>query len=153
MNYARIEVEARRMVRSFGRLPISLETLCSKFDIALYFTALKKYDAYYMTRRGKRIIVVNDGLIKSRQRFSIAHEFGHAVLGHGPIAFHSDGQRPHWQETQANVFAAEILMPKPILVKYGYLTPRQIADLCDVSMQAATIRSEQLGWMQCELPF
>jgi Zn-dependent peptidase ImmA (M78 family) len=88
-------------------------------------------------------------------RFAIAHEFGHAVMGHGPIAFsrYGIGKRAHWQEVSANRFAAELLMPKPELVKYGYLAPGRIAEICEVSIHAATIRAEELGWRQRELQY
>lgn len=152
MNFTGIEVAARRLLQNFSTLPISVEAICSRFGIQLYFTNLEKYNAYYMTRGRQRIIVVNDKLIKSRQRFSIAHEFGHAYLNHGPLAFNSDELtlRPRRQEAQANCFAAELLMPKPHLASYGYLTPKQIAEICDVSLHAAAIRAEQLGWRQRE---
>ena len=154
MRHANIEVAARRIALRLRQLPVSLEALCELFDIKLFFTSeLKHFDAYYMTLHGRRLIAVNDKLIKSRQRFSIAHEFAHAYLAHGPIAFNSEASRPTWQEREANHFAAELLMPKPLLVKHGYLTPKGIAQLCDVSMKAAEIRAEELGWRQRELGF
>jgi len=148
-----IEVAARRIAKRLKKLPVSVEELCALFDIRLYFTDLKHFDAYYMTLHGRRLIAVNDKLIKTRQRFSIAHEFAHAYLNHGPIAFSSSASRPTWQEREANHFAAELLMPKPLLVQHGYLTPEDIAELCNVSRHAARIRAEELGWRQRELGF
>lgn len=152
MDNVRAEVTARRLVKD-ETLPISLEILCERYDIELYFMDMLRCDAIYMEHRNCRYIAVNDNNILVRQRFSIAHEFGHCVCGHGPIAFSGTTIRPHWQEAQANRFAAELLMPKPHLIRFGMLTPQNIKDLCGVSLQAATIRAEQLGWGQMEISF
>jgi Zn-dependent peptidase ImmA (M78 family) len=144
------EVSARKLLHNISKIPISLTGLSKTLGINLLFTDLGKINAYFMTIKSKKIIMVNDNHSKYRQRFSIAHEFGHAVLNHGPIVFFKDSslERPRWQETQANRFAAELLMPKDLLKRYGYLRPEEISDLCEVSIEAATIRARQLGWLQ-----
>lgn len=50
-----------------------------------------------------------------RQRFTIAHEIGHYLMGHnkGNANFNLDGTRP--DEVEAKQFAAELLMPLPML--------------------------------------
>ena len=64
MNRTSIEVAARRIAKRLKKLPVSVEELCALFNIGLYFTDLKHFDAYYMTKGGRRIIVVNDALSK-----------------------------------------------------------------------------------------
>ena len=146
----KIESAVSRVLRKFiNPIPLSMEEVCTYFEIDLYFSNMKRYDAFYMTRGGRRIIVVKDSLIRSRQRFSIAHELGHAYLGHGPFNFSSVGSRPLWQEVEANRFAAELLMPANALSERllpSERTPEQISRLCDVSLQAARVRVEALGW-------
>lgn len=95
------------------------------------------------------MIIVNQNAPKTRRRFSVAHEIGHVVLRHGAIRFMIDKRpagRPEWQEVQANAFAAELLMPKLAMMRKGILTPKRIADMCGVSMEAARMRAQQLGW-------
>lgn len=68
-------------------------------------------------------IGVNKNHAKTRQRFSIAHELGHYLLGHESYdeeMVHVD--RGQWsatshnqQEQEANEFAAELLMPENLL--------------------------------------
>ncbi len=62
------------------------------------------------------VISVNENESSVRQRFTIAHEIGHWVLGHGsnfrdsPEEFLT--QSPSLVEREANAFAANLLMPK-----------------------------------------
>lgn len=71
-----------------------------------------------------RGIGVNSRFAPVRKRFSIAHELGHFLLGHGDFADsqktfedgsynYSDPQNR--QESEANEFAAELLMPEKML--------------------------------------
>lgn len=141
---------AARKIISACSLPISLKQICDSFGIAVAFGDLEEAGAFYLKYHGKELIVVNRNHCLTRQRFSIAHELGHAVLQHGPLRFNDvamEQSRPSWQEIQANVFAAEVLMPKLKLTCHGFLTPRQISKLCKVSMESATIRAHELGWM------
>jgi Zn-dependent peptidase ImmA (M78 family) len=58
---------------------------------------------------GQWTIEVNSGRHLHAQRFTIAHELGHHVMGHdscGSVDLH---------ERQANVFAAELLIPLSFL--------------------------------------
>lgn len=62
------------------------------------------------------IIAVNENHHPNRQRFTIAHELGHYVLGHGSkedVLYRNGESDP--DEVEANAFAAEILMPKGVV--------------------------------------
>ena len=78
--------------------------------------------------RGKYwAIVVNESHAEVRQRFTIAHEFGHLLL-HGFTTPHADrGFKVRFRSTrssdgtiaeeiEANQFAAELLMPRDLLL-------------------------------------
>lgn len=66
---------------------------------------------------GNFVIAVNESHSETRRRFSVAHELGHAVLGHDAV-YHLDydehaGDDPHYSytdEREANAFAAALLM-------------------------------------------
>lgn len=84
--------------------------------------------------RGRHLILYNDWILSSaRKRWSIAHEIGHICCCHT-----EDGPE---QETQANDFAAELLMPQIVLheaISAGLICNAQdAASLFRVSRQAA----------------
>lgn len=145
------EVEARKLLNFLfvSTLPTPLENICDYLNINLMFLRRgARMDAVYMRGPQGPVIVINDAQHARRKRFSLAHEIGHLLLGHGPVAFKSDIQilRSARHEAHANRFAAELLMPKCLLKKYGFLKPEEICGLCQVSLEAARIRAEQLGW-------
>lgn len=103
---------------------------------------------------GDKVIGVNENHPKNMQRFTIAHEIGHYLSGHQHYenTFIDDEKRyfdPHFhQEKEADIFAAELLMPKDWLIKdvekYGLDTPK-LAEIYEVSEQAMWIRLTSSG--------
>jgi Zn-dependent peptidase ImmA (M78 family) len=75
---------------------------------------------------GKWLILVNQDHAPTRQRFSVAHELGHLYL-HQYRVPHADrtmklrdaqsSQGSAFEEIEANQFAAELLMPRDLLIK------------------------------------
>jgi Zn-dependent peptidase ImmA (M78 family) len=99
------------------------------------------------------VIGVNKTHNPLRQRFSIAHELGHFVLGHGmgntyreeTVDDFFDKTDP--QERDANLFASLILMPDAWVkkqVKKSGLEIDKLANIFKVSRQAMTIRLLEL---------
>lgn len=99
-----------------------------------------------------RAIGVNRSHARVKQRFSIAHELGHYLQGHGDFAdsrkTFEDGSYNYAdpqnrQETEANEFAAELLMPEFLLKKdfaeFG-LEADRLAERYQVSGQAMWIQ-------------
>ena len=89
-----------------------------------------------------------------RRRFTIAHEIGHYVLGHGnsfrdPVS-HFSRTSYDYKEAQANRFAAELLMPEIavnfVIRKRGVTKLRKLAEIFDVSQVAMDYRLQNLGW-------
>jgi Zn-dependent peptidase ImmA (M78 family) len=84
----------------------------------------------YIRRPDCPLIFVNGRHSVARQRFTVAHEFGHHRLEHTTIvdrlaALTDTGHDP--QEVEANAFAAEFLIPRAALEKI--LPSRVAADL------------------------
>jgi Zn-dependent peptidase ImmA (M78 family) len=120
------------------------------------------------TDSGRAVIGVNDRHPKPRQRFTIAHELGHYLLHEGELV-HFDAERPGFRvnlrsegtssdmEREANLFAAELLMPSRFLerdkriVELDLLEPssadilQSVAKDYGVSVQALTYRLANLG--------
>ena len=85
-----------------------------------------------------------------RQRFTAAHELGHFVLHRDSIGqslednylLRAEGMT-NWQETQANQFAADLLMPRELIsqaIDAGTVDVRGLAKLFQVSEIAMSIR-------------
>lgn len=76
----------------------------------------------FIDRPGLPLLFVNGAHAPARQRFTLAHEFGHLRMGHGstvdrPEAFLGYGHDP--VEVSANAFAAELLMPRQAVMAWG----------------------------------
>lgn len=119
--------------------------------------------------RQQAIIGVNDNHPDNRQRFTIAHELGHFLL-HEQEKLHIDrrfqinrrdessSQGKSEEEKEANLFAAELLMPvhflQQDLATVGALdlesddTIANLAKKYKVSVQAMTFRLAYLGHIQ-----
>jgi len=69
-----------------------------------------------LTTRGRSFILLNSSKPPVRQRFTLAHEYGHLFLNHGTsydVALSWGNSDP--KEVQANYFAASFLMPEPAI--------------------------------------
>ena len=111
-----------------------------------------------LLRRGERAFAfVHGRQAVVRQRFTVAHELGHHVLGHGPAL---DTPRSIFAgdfdpvEAQANAFAAELIAPAPAVRRVAAeLGARPVtlelvvraAREFGLSAQAARIRLERAG--------
>jgi len=124
------------------------------------------------TDSGHAVIGVNARHSEGRRRFTIAHELGHYLLHEGEVV-HFDGHRPGFTvnlrssdnfsagdsdiEREANLFAAELLMPArflerdPRIKRIDLFDEKNEAILEDlakeykVSVQALTYRLANLG--------
>lgn len=110
-------------------------------------------------KRGRDFIFINSEDQPVRRRFTLAHEFGHHTLGHGPlidreddIEGKSDRRRP--EEAEANYFAAEFLAPEQAVHRFVQARKIDVVDLSSVvlladffgiSAKAARIRLEAVG--------
>lgn len=138
------------------KYPYPLQRACEKLSIDIAFAPLGNCDGCYLRNKqnNRVLILINreagaQRVSVYRQRFSLAHEIGHVVMDHPPMAFLGGiviGERDPRHEIEANSFAAELLMPKKVLAAKGFMTPKEIKEFCRVSLEAAEIRSEQLGW-------
>ena len=106
-----------------------------------------------LLKKEEEVIGVNKTHHPLRQRFTIAHELGHFLLGHGMGEEHQEEMiddvfdRPQPQEREANLFASSLLMPEDWIKKYVKKNGMEIESLAktfEVSKQAVTIRLLQL---------
>lgn len=108
---------------------IDIEAIARVFGATVMFRPLTGCEARIVGFGEKAVISVNATSIRSRQRFSVAHELGHwmidagsAVLDCAPRDFPTPKLSP--REVVANRFAADLLLPA------GMFRPRVLGRPC-----------------------
>jgi Zn-dependent peptidase ImmA (M78 family) len=173
----------RRHIRSLARqkieeagitnAPIDVKRIALLQNAAVHEEVADDKFAGYLLRdspSGVAIIGVNAFHSETRRRFTIAHEIGHLLL-HAPLegepvhfdeifmrrdALSAQGTEP--REKEANLFAAELLMPAhliardlPALTRSAASEERVIDELAEhyaVSVHAMGIRLSYLGYIE-----
>ncbi|GAX87013.1 conserved hypothetical protein [Lebetimonas natsushimae] len=110
-------------------------------------------------KNNKITIYYNPDHHENRQRFTIAHELAHFLLGHLDESqkeyrdykdnFKTDTYNP--KEVAANRLAAKILMPEDklhfLIYKKGITSIKELARIMKVSEVAMKYRLQNLGWI------
>ena len=122
MRGSRAEQAARRLLDEFGLddiIDVDLQDLVFARNILYRETPLGGCEGRIVFgNKGCAIITINsETTYLPRKRFSIAHELGHYELKHSQIHFDNVATLDYYkngnQETEANEFAAELLIPGP----------------------------------------
>ena len=115
---------ARQLLKDVGvsNPPIMIKDVVNQVkkssDLSVYPWAFgDDTDGIQVTRGDSATIGYNQAQHRHRQRFTVAHEIGHFMLGHtnGNSIFDLNSKKP--EEIEANQFAAELLMPLAFLNK------------------------------------
>jgi Zn-dependent peptidase ImmA (M78 family) len=125
----RAQKKAVELLEEFGIddiQEVDIRDLVYAKDIIYREAPLDNYDGRIVYgKRGKALITVNSNLTyEPRKRFTIAHELGHFVLGHNHKEVTHDNQasmeyyKSGNQETEANQFASELLIPTSVFLEY-----------------------------------
>ncbi|MEJ0000941.1 MAG: ImmA/IrrE family metallo-endopeptidase [Verrucomicrobiota bacterium] len=153
------------------RPPVDVEKIARARNAIIHRGAVEKKVSGYLFReaRGRTAVIgVNNSQHEHRQRFTIAHELGHFLL-HSGEDLHLDqvfvvknrdersAEGEDLEEVEANLFAAELLMPEQFLRRdveemkefdfFEEIEVKQLADLYKVSQQAMVIRLTHLGYL------
>lgn len=148
-------------------LPVSVSAICRQLGYPLYSyrkaaKAIAKAglseqcqtsDGFTFVTGGKPYIFYSDVCNRGRQRFTVAHELGHIVLGHVgdgqyTIVNREPSPKDDPAEVQANQFAARILAPACVLHAMGIAKAEEISRVCGISMQAAEFRAARLAVLE-----
>ena len=145
-------------------LPIKISSLIKQLDIKLLsyeksshllkslnlYTHSKTTDGFTTCVSGIYIIFYNHENSNARNRFTIAHELGHILLGHLKTTGYTVINREptsadNSMEQQANVFASRLLAPVCVLYGLNLTTAHQVSNICDISLQSAEYRISRLN--------
>lgn len=149
---------------------IDVEAIAKACDISVKFDFVEHSGWSRNEDHAQREIVINQLEPEYRQRFTMAHEIGHIILGHKGTSYRTENLEQYkdtisrMNEVAANNFAAELIMPKKLVFEVlkatikdlGYSIEQEfdefdIAKIIDsatkklnVSKQALTYRLENL---------
>lgn len=153
-NYSKSRDAAWQILVDYNvdRLPVKIVRICKSLGIRVKsYSSVGKDDGYCKMYPDAPFIFVNSMRSSQRQRFTIAHELGHIILGHIDEYKLMD-KEPHSTddeiEQEANVFASRILAPICVLHEIGVKTPEEIALLCNISLKSAKIRFQRLQQLE-----
>ena len=138
-----IREKALKVLLKYGvkELPVLVSPLCEQMEFVLRLYKPKDgNEGCCGIRLGKPRIYVNENFSPERRRFTTAHEIGHIVLGH--VGKYKGGPRKRIKsaktiERQANVFAAELLMPQCLLYILNVQSVSAVQRIFGVSREAA----------------
>ena len=89
----------------------------------------------YDEELGQHLILVNSGQPAFRQRFTLAHEIGHARFDRDTIVENVESPDSTPQEKRANAFASELLLPEAGVKRWQPQAPWG-SDIDDVARMA-----------------
>ncbi|MDR2175609.1 MAG: ImmA/IrrE family metallo-endopeptidase [Synergistaceae bacterium] len=124
--------------------PVNLGVICDCLKVEVYAMPCEAFGAAFSHCGGRRCLLVNSRLPQGRFRFSIAHELGHFLLRHRPLAYIGEKRSPAI-EKEADAFASELLLPEDFLrADAARFTVPDLARRYKVSRQALEIRMKNL---------
>lgn len=140
--YDEIEKDVVEFLQDYGatRFPLDVFSICHTLGIIVipYFVLddegtcaaqAASNDAFTLREGYKFVIAYNQDIGAKRIRFSIAHELAHIVLDH----FEGTAE----EESEANWFAAYMLAPLPLIIRYKINSTSKIIDTFDVGFDCA----------------
>lgn len=121
------------------KLPTALGEICKSNGIQIIKNSTLEQSKLSPNERGrtmyidgKCVIIVRDTEPLPMQRYTIAHEIGHILLGDKST------------EQECERFAIGILAPACVLWALNANTADEIAQLCNISHRSAEIRAERM---------
>lgn len=134
--------------------PQGPEKLAERLAVAVRYSALGGCDGWCLTTGSKTVIRINSARAKSSQRFTLAHELGHLLLGVPTVIgetladmLGSDSD----EEKRVNELAAELLIPTQVVQQFIQQPPvvaqslLRLAKAGRVSPLAAAVRVTNLA--------
>ncbi|MFA5841120.1 MAG: ImmA/IrrE family metallo-endopeptidase [Candidatus Paceibacterota bacterium] len=162
----KIEIKTQEILDTLNikSRPVPIEEIAIAQKIKISRAPSKEFSGMLIRKDGHALIGINNNEAPVRQRFSIAHELGHFFLHQQDDTFVDyrkelkENDIKNFKETEADQFAAALLMPKKFLEEdvkklnsHG-ISEKEIKTLCDmykVSEKAMTFRLINLNLFTC----
>ena len=145
-----------------SELPVRISSICQADGITIrsyknaqrviseagFLSSMESNDGFAVRLKGRDYIFYNDCCSIQRQRFTVAHEYGHFINDDvSEIPTHrnrepQDNDDP--METAANVIASRILAPSCVLWGMKIHKAEDIAKICDISITSATWKMKRM---------
>lgn len=144
----------RSLAYARKHFPEGPEKLAEHLKVEIRFSVLSGCDGWYLTTGQRTIIRINSRLAKARQRFTLAHELGHLLLGVPSVigeSFADVLRSDDEEERRVNDIAAELLVPRDVVKATVQELPvvasvlRRLAKQAHVSELAAALRVANLA--------
>lgn len=155
------EVHAQKILAEFGIdniQEIDLSDLLYARGIILQEKLLRNSDGRIVFGKTSAVITINSGIsYLGRKRFTMAHELGHFEMHHNVNTHLNDNTasleyyKSGHQETEANEFATELLMPKNLFKqrimgkKFSPSLLRELAEYFNTSLTSVAFRYLDIG--------
>lgn len=157
----KIQIIAQEIKKIFSPdIVTDVYSICNQLGIEITEAPIKA-DAYLECENGNSYIVLKESLNEERKKFTIAHELGHfCIPWHSDLIFGCDIKEMDYKndyaprENEANLFAAELLMPteefrRNFTGKISYAMVSKLANIFGVSFQATLNRCIDLANEDC----
>ena len=126
--------------------PINPISTCEDLGIRVISDKLLEKDGYLVCAEGQKLIFISSRITNAhRKRFIVAHEIGHFLLHSGQLYGCSDivesktlRVNSRDQESEANMFASELLLPKELLQKCIPNRRLSFDDICRIALSFDT---------------
>ncbi|MBI2436645.1 MAG: ImmA/IrrE family metallo-endopeptidase [Candidatus Magasanikbacteria bacterium] len=163
-DYEKAQVKAKELLEEHNITTpvVPIFDFTQRFGFKIFFFKPEKIDGEKLndvagfTDLDQKIIYINEHDPSYRQSFTVAHELGHIVLEHQPskvevqYLYRNTNITTTDEEKEANVFAANLLMPKIFIEKImkQYNLHKEdvntLAGIFGVSPQAMNLRLKYL---------
>lgn len=119
------------------------QEIAQELGIIILFEPLGEINGYYNIAFRQKFIHINNTLVEAKQKFTIAHELGHALL-------HPKANTPFLRdntlfsisklEIEANKFAVDLLITDEAIAEVKHLTLDQMANYFGINKNLIKLR-------------
>ena len=119
------------------------QEIAQELGIIILFEPLGEINGYYNTAFRQKFIHINNTLVESKQKFTIAHELGHALLhpkANTPFLRDNTLFSINKLEIEANKFAVDSLITDEAIDEVKHLTLDQMANYFGINKNLIKLR-------------
>lgn len=119
------------------------QEIAQELGIIILFEPLGEINGYYNTAFRQKFIHINNTLVEAKQKFTIAHELGHALLhpkANTPFLRDNTLFSINKLEIEANTFAVDLLITDEAIAEVKHLTLDQMANYFGINKNLIKLR-------------